>query len=104
MVLRQLYHQKAWRAKIFAKIEWKDTVSKDTSKNPTRADSGGMGARTVYLLVSQSRAHTIGVKQAVPYRTGREARYLSVSTEQNQKALCMFSTVLKLSSSQSDSF
>jgi hypothetical protein len=24
---------------------------------------------------------TTGVKQAVPYRTGREARYLSVSTE-----------------------
>ncbi len=27
---------------------------------------------------------TTGVKQAVPYRTGREARYLSVSTESNQ--------------------
>ena len=27
------------------------------------------------------RRLTTGVKQAVPYRTGREARYLSVSTE-----------------------
>ena len=25
---------------------------------------------------------TTGVKQAVPYRTGREARYLSVSTDE----------------------
>ena len=28
-----------------------------------------------------------GVKQAVPYRTGREARYLSVSTDQNQNQI-----------------
>ena len=45
-----------------------------------------MGARTVYLLVSQSKLEifTLGILEAakmVHYRTGREAWYLSVSTE-----------------------
>ena len=41
----------------------------------------------VHSVVSTNRPRggenplTTGVKQAVPYRTGREARYLSVSTE-----------------------
>ena len=45
-------------------------------------------ARVFYMRLSQVRLKIqfnftpqMGVKQAVPYRTGREARYLSVSTE-----------------------
>jgi hypothetical protein len=36
---------------------------------------------TVSFLYDVRNPLTTGVKQAVPYRTGREARYLSVSTE-----------------------
>ncbi len=36
-------------------------------------------------LVGAVVSRRSGVKQAVPYRTGREARYLSVSTKKKKK-------------------
>jgi hypothetical protein len=73
----------AWRAKIFAKIEWKDT-SKDTNRT--------LSKKAQKMKLQKIRFDHLGAfrrkkkkkaesRESLTHRTGREAWYLSVSTE-----------------------
>jgi len=49
--------------------------------SPTRPLCGIYKSAPRWRESANDGSKATGVKQAVPYRTGREARYLSVSTE-----------------------